>query len=97
MSKVKANPETLNDVGNNMMTSSRDLTESGAGVGEQSTFDRGSLGQATVGVMIHESYSTAIYSSARLIENLCAVLESDGENIQRASRDIDEVLNRRKP
>lgn len=97
MSTVKANPETLNDVGNRMLTSSRDLTESGAAVGEQGTFDRASLGQATVGVMIHESYTTAVYSTARLVENLCAVLESDGENIQRASRDIDEVLNRRKP
>ena len=97
MSTVKANPETLNDVGNRMLTSSRDLTESGAAVAEQGTFDRASLGQATVGVMIHESYTTAVYSSARLVENLCAVLESDGENIQRASRDIDEVLNRRKP
>ncbi|MBB5790250.1 hypothetical protein [Jiangella mangrovi] len=97
MSTVKANPETLNDVGNRMLTSSRDLTESGAAVAEQGTFDRGSLGQATVGVMIHESYTTAVYSTARLVENISAVLESDGENIQRASRDIDEVLNRRKP
>ncbi|AYY13036.1 hypothetical protein EF847_10325 [Actinobacteria bacterium YIM 96077] len=80
-----------------MLTSSRDLTESGAAVGEQGTFDRACLGQAAVGVMIHESYTTAVYSSARLVENLCAVLESDGEHLQRASRDIDEVMNRTEP
>ncbi|NED94011.1 hypothetical protein G1H11_01650 [Phytoactinopolyspora alkaliphila] len=97
MSKVKGNPETLNDVGNRMLTSSRDLTGSGAAVGEQGTFDRASLGQATVGVMIHESYDVAVYSCARLVENLCAVLESDGEHLQRASRDIDEVMNRTEP
>lgn len=49
MSRVKANPETLSDVGNRMLTSSRDLTESGAAVGEQGTFDRACLGQAAVG------------------------------------------------
>lgn len=47
--------------------------------------------------MIHESYTTAVYSSARLVENLCTVLESDGEHLQRASRDIDEVMNRTEP
>ncbi|NDL55670.1 hypothetical protein [Phytoactinopolyspora mesophila] len=66
-------------------------------MGEQGTFDRASLGQATVGVMFHESYDVSVCCFARLVENLCAVLEPDGEHLQRASRDIDVVMNRTEP
>lgn len=97
MGTVKANPETLNDVGNRMLTSARDLTGATGAVGEHGTFDRASLGQAAVGVMISESYADVVAEISGVLENFAAVTESDGDHVQRASRDIDEVLNRRKP
>jgi hypothetical protein len=97
MGKVKANPETLNDVGNRMLTTSRDLTAANGDLGEHGTFDRASLGQATVGVMISETYADVVAEMSGVLENFALITESDGSHIQRASRDIDEVLNRRKP
>ena|SRR5690625_2420052 len=97
MGEVKANPETLNDVGNRMLTSSRDLTEAMTSVGEQGSFDASSLGRAGSDSRLPDSFTSVVGEMSGILENLSAVLEADGDHIQRASRDIDEVLNRREP
>lgn len=97
MGEVKANPETLNDVGNRMLTSSRDLTEAMTSVGEHGTFDASSLGRAGNNSRLPDSFTSVVGEMSGILENLGAVLEADGDHIQRASRDIDEVLNRREP
>lgn len=97
MSEVKANPETLNDVGNRMLTSSRDITDEMTSVGEHATFDESALGRAGDNSQISDAFTSVVSEVSGMLENLSAVLEADGNHIQRASRDIDEVLNRREP
>ncbi len=97
MSDVKANPETLNDVGNRMLTSSRDLTEAMTSMGKHATFDASSLGRAGSDSLLPDAFASTVGEVSGILENLSAVLEADGNHIQRASRDIDEVLNRREP
>lgn len=97
MTDVRGDPAVLNDVGNRCLTAGRDLTGAGTGMSEQGTFDRASLGQAAVGTTIDADYADAVAEAAGLVSNLSLVLEEDGYHLQRASRDIDTVMNRCEP
>lgn len=90
---VYGDPTVLNDVGNDMMSAGKGLTSSWRGMGAFAALPVSTLGRAGTGTPLGATYNAATEALEAVVSTLGATLEDDGYHLQRASLEIDVVMN----
>jgi len=90
---VGGNPAVLNDCGNDLMSEATSVAEAVTTALGNSTFQTGSLGDAASGTAIGAAYADVVAALDAAASNLGGTLAEDGYLLQRASRELDTVMN----